>query len=167
MPISTTAMITCFIKMGTDPIYFLPAWRPRLRDIPDDFAAADFGVRDDVRLPAGIVDAHADAVRGERHHHASYPVMAADPHLHLAAYLPAFLRHGGARFLLEFRARLHHRRRRAGGDIALPGTRVHVAGGIAVDAEAVAPVVEEAALVALALPGPAAPCVRADAFLAV
>src|SRR5882672_1426843 len=167
MPISTSAMIACFIKMGTDPIYFLEAWRPRLRDIPGDIAAADFGVRDDVRLPAGIVDAHADAVRGERHHHPAHPVAAADPDLHLAAYLPAFLRHRGARFLLELRACLHHRRGRAGGDVALPGTRVHVAGGIAVDAEAVAPVVEERALVALALPGPPSPRISADAFLAV
>src|SRR5947208_5386718 len=157
--------------MGTDPIYFpiyfLEARCPRLRHIPDDVALPRFYVDQDMRVLSRIIYTNRYSVGRDGHHHAADPVAAADPHLHLAAQLLAFLRHGDARFLLELRARLHHRRGRAGGDIALPGTRVHVAGGIAVDAEAVAPVVEEASFVALILPGPPSPRVRADAFLAV
>src|SRR3989454_10443758 len=120
-----------------------------------------------MRVLSRIIYTNRYSVGRDGHHYAADPVAAADPHLHLAAQLLAFLRHGDARFLLELRARLHHRRGRAGGDIALPGTRVDVAGGVAVDAEAVAPVFEEASFVALILPRPASPGVRADPFLAV
>src|SRR2546427_7210966 len=120
-----------------------------------------------MRVLSRIIYTNRSSAGRDGHHYAADPVAAADPHLHLAAQLLAFLRHRGARFLLELRARLHHRRGRAGGEIALPGTCVHVAGGIAVDAEAVAPVFEEASYVALILPRPPSPGVRADAFLAV
>src|SRR5205809_3358642 len=119
-----------------------------------------------MRVLSRIIYTNRYSVGRDRHHHAPDPVAAADPHLHLAADLLAFLRHRGARFLLELRARPHHLRRRPGEGVVLPGAGVDVAARPAVHAEAVAAVVAESAFVALARPLAAAPRIGAHALLA-
>src|SRR6185295_13092282 len=114
-----------------------------------------------------LLDAHPDLVVLHRDHDAAHPFPVADAHRHLAAHLHAFPRHCGARFFDELVAREHHWRRRAGGDVALPGPGVVVAAWPAVAAEAMALIIVVAAFVALALPLAASPCIRTETLAPV
>src|SRR5688572_27770339 len=60
-------------ESGSDPD-FLEAWHPRDRAIPHHFALPRLEAVHDVRLGAGVLDAHADALGYDRDHRAADPV---------------------------------------------------------------------------------------------